>query len=116
MSQLFFDNQVFYDFMDKVKIAGIDVPIEAGIMPVTNKRQIERMVSTCGASLPRKFTRVMQRYENNPEALRDAGIAYATDQIVDLLANGVNGIHLYTMNNAYVARKITESVKNLLHR
>jgi methylenetetrahydrofolate reductase (NADPH) len=93
------------------------VPIEAGIMPVTSKSQIERMVSMCGASLPRKFTKMLQRYENNPEALRDAGIAYAIDQIVDLLSNGVNGIHLYTMNNAYVARRITEGVGNLfLHR
>jgi len=68
----------------------------------------------CGASLPSKFSKVMQKYENNPEALRDAGIAYAVDQIVDLLSNGVDGIHLYTMNNPYVARKITDAVKNLL--
>ena len=114
ITQLFFDNQVFYDFKDKVRIAGIDVPIEAGIMPVTNKNQIERMVSMCGASLPTKFVKVMQKYENNPEALRDAGIAYAINQIVDLLANGVDGIHLYTMNNPYVARKISEAVSNLL--
>ena len=83
-------------------------------MPVTNKAQIERMVSLCGASLPSKFTKVMQRYENRPEALRDAGIAYAVEQIVDLIANGVDGIHLYTMNNPYVARRITEAVSNLL--
>jgi methylenetetrahydrofolate reductase (NADPH) len=117
LSQLFFDNAYFYDFLDKARMVGIDVPIEAGIMPVTSKSQIERMVSMCGASLPRKFTKMLQRYENNPEALRDAGIAYAIDQIVDLLSNGVNGIHLYTMNNAYVARRITEGVGNLfLHR
>ncbi|MEE3475095.1 MAG: methylenetetrahydrofolate reductase, partial [Ruminococcus sp.] len=73
-----------------------------------------RMVSLCGASLPSKFTKVMQRYENRPEALRDAGIAYAVEQIVDLIANGVDGIHLYTMNNPYVARRITEAVSNLL--
>ena len=114
ITQLFFDNQAFYDFHEKVRIAGIDVPIEAGIMPVTNKSQIERMVSMCGASLPPKFVKMMQRYENNPEALRDAGIAYAIDQIVDLLANGVDGIHLYTMNNAYVARRISEAVAKLL--
>ena len=72
------------------------------------------MVSMCGASLPAKFSKVMQKYENNPEALRDAGIAYAVDQIVDLISNGVDGIHLYTMNNPYVARKISESIKNLL--
>ncbi len=114
ISQLFFDNSVFYRFIERTKIAGINVPIEAGIMPVTNKSQIERMVSMCGASLPVKFSKIMQKYENKPEALRDAGIAYAVEQIVDLLANGVDGIHLYTMNNPYVARKITEAVESLL--
>ena len=114
ISQLFFDNSAFYSFAEKVKIASINVPIEAGIMPVTNKSQIERMVSLCGASLPAKFSRTMQKYENRPEALRDAGIAYAVEQIVDLISNGVDGIHLYTMNNPYVARKITEAVSSLL--
>lgn len=114
ISQLFFDNSVFYRFLERTKIAGIDVPIEAGIMPVTNKKQIERMVSMCGASLPAKFSKIMQKYEDKPEALRDAGIAYAVEQIVDLIANGVDGIHLYTMNNPYVARKITAAIANLL--
>lgn len=114
ISQLFFDNQSFYNFEKRCQLAGINVPIEAGIMPVVNKNQIQRMVSLCGASLPAKFTRIMNRYEYNPEALRDAGIAYAVDQCVDLIANGVKGIHLYTMNNPYVARKITEAVGNLL--
>jgi methylenetetrahydrofolate reductase (NADPH) len=113
ISQLFFDNEVFYDFVDKARIAGINVPIEAGIMPVTNKKQIERMVSLCGASLPRKFTKMMSRYENKPEAMRDAGIAYAVNQIVDLVSQGVDGVHLYTMNNPYVAKRISESVKSL---
>lgn len=114
ISQLFFDNSVFYEFREKTAIAGINVPIEAGIMPVVNKKQIERMVTTCGASLPRKFVRIMQKYEDNPEALRDAGIAYAVNQIVDLVASGVDGIHLYTMNNAYVARKISEAVSGII--
>ena len=114
ISQLFFDNSVFYRFLERAKIAGINVPIEAGIMPVTNKSQIERMVSMCGASLPSKFVKIMQKYDSKPEALRDAGIAYAVEQIVDLLANGVDGIHLYTMNNPYVARKISEAVVSLL--
>lgn len=114
ISQLFFDNSVFYRFLERTKIAGINVPIEAGIMPVTNKRQIERMVSMCGASLPVKFSKIMQKYENKPDALSDAGIAYAIEQIVDLIANGVDGIHLYTMNNPYVARKITDATVNLL--
>ncbi len=114
MSQLFFDNDTFHRFREMADIAGINVPIEAGIMPVVNKKQIERMVSMCGASLPPKFAKMMQRYEHNPEALRDAGIAYAVDQIVDLISNGVDGIHLYTMNNPYVARKISEAVRSLL--
>ncbi|MDE6035520.1 MAG: methylenetetrahydrofolate reductase [NAD(P)H] [Ruminococcus sp.] len=115
ISQLFFDNNFFYEFREKTKLAGIDVPIEAGIMPVVNKNQIERMVTTCGASLPRKFVRIMQKYENNTEALRDAGIAYAINQIVDLIASGVDGIHLYTMNNPYVARKISEAVAGIIN-
>ena len=114
ITQLFFDNDAFYNFREKTQIAGIHVPIEAGIMPVTNKSQIERMVTMCGASLPAKFAKVMQKYEHNPEALRDAGIAYAINQIVDLLANGVDGIHLYTMNNAYVAKHIYDAVASLL--
>lgn len=113
ISQLFFDNDVFYSFLEKSRIAGIDVPIEAGIMPVVNKKQIERMVSLCGASLPAKFTKMMSRYENKPEAMRDAGIAYAVDQIVDLVSHGVDGIHLYTMNNPYIAKRISESVRSL---
>ena len=113
ISQLFFDNQMFYDFVDKARIAGIDVPIEAGIMPVVNKKQIERMVSLCGASLPAKFTKMMQRYESRPDAMRDAGIAYATNQIVDLLAHGVDGVHLYTMNNPYIARRICDNIRSL---
>lgn len=114
LSQLFFDNDVFYRFQEKTQKAGIHVPMEAGIMPVVNKKQIERMVSLCGASLPAKFTKTMQRFEHNPEALRDAGIAYAVDQIIDLVSNGVDGIHLYTMNNPYVARKISEAVESVI--
>lgn len=114
ISQLFFDNSAFFEFIEKVRAAGITVPVEAGIMPVTNANQIRRMVSLCGASLPAKFSKIMQKYESNPEALRDAGIAYAANQTVELISNGVDGIHLYTMNNPYVARKISESVKSLL--
>ncbi len=114
ISQLFFDNDYFYSFLEKTEKAGIHIPIEAGIMPVTNKKQIERMVTLCGATLPRKFQRMLARYEAKPEALRDAGIAFATEQIVDLLAHGVDGIHLYTMNNPYIARRISESIRSLL--
>ena len=114
ISQLFYDNNTFYDFTKRCRLAGINVPIEAGIMPVINQKQIQRMVSLCGASLPAKFVRIMNRYGDNPEAMRDAGIAYAVDQCVDLIANGVSGIHLYTMNNPYVARRITEAIGKLL--
>ena len=114
ISQLFFDNTMFYRFLERCEIAGINVPIEAGIMPVTNKAQIERMVSMCGATLPIKFQRAIAKYGDKPEAMRDIGIAYAIDQIADLLANGVDGIHVYTMNNPYIAKKIAEAVKTLL--
>ncbi len=114
ISQLFFDNNYFYTFLEKIRLAGITVPIEAGIMPVVNKAQIERMVTLCGASLPPKFTKMMQRFEHSPEALRDAGIAYAVDQIVDLISQGVDGIHLYTMNNAVIARRIHSSIAGLI--
>jgi len=114
ITQLFFDNAFFYDFREKSVIAGINVPISAGIMPVTSKSQIERMVTMCGASLPQKFVRMVTKYESRPEALIDAGIAYAADQITDLLSNGVDGIHIYTMNNPYVARRIVEIVGKLL--
>lgn len=114
ISQLFFDNSVYYDFIEKVRIAGINVPIEAGIMPVTNKKQIERMVSMCGASIPAKLSKVLQKFGDNPVAMRDAGISYAVDQIVDLVANGVDGLHIYTMNDPYVAKRISDSVANII--
>lgn len=114
VSQLFFDNNAFYSFYEKTRIAGIDVPVEAGIMPVTNRKQIERMVNTCGASLPKKFEKILQKYENDKEALMDAGIAYAINQIVDLIANDVDGIHIFTMNNPRVAGRICDGIKNLI--
>ena len=114
ISQLFFDNSSFYEFMDAARSAGIDVPVEAGIMPVTNKSQIERMVSMCGASIPAKLSKLLQRFGDDKMAMRDAGISYAIDQIMDLVANGVDGVHIYTMNDAYVARKITEAVNNIM--
>lgn len=113
LSQLFFDNDQFYRFLERCQIKGINVPIEAGIMPATNKKSIERMVSMTNAVLPKKFTDMMDRYADYPEAIRDAGIAYAIDQIVDLVTHGVSGIHLYTMNNPLVARKIYEATKSL---
>jgi methylenetetrahydrofolate reductase (NADPH) len=114
ITQLFLDNKYFYDFYEKARIAGVDVPIEAGIMPVTNKGQIERMVKLCGVELPKKFVRMLEKFENNKTALRDAGIAYAIDQITDLIAEGIDGIHLYTMNNSYIAHKIYDAVQNFI--
>ena len=114
ITQIFLDNNYFYAFRERADIAEIHVPIEAGIMPVTNKAQIERMVKLCGIKLPRKFKNIIDQYENDPEALRDAGIAYAINQIVDLIAHDVDGIHLYTMNNPYVAKRIYEAVHRLL--
>ena len=114
ISQLFFDNNVFFDFLNSLKIMDISTPVEAGIMPVTNKAQIERMVNMCGASLPLKYRKILEKYEDNKEALFDAGMAYATNQIIDLLTSGVDGIHLYTMNNPAVAKRICNNIKNFI--
>lgn len=114
VSQLFFDNDDFYNFLELANKKGINVPIQAGIMPVVNKKQIVRMSQITGTKLPDKFIRVMDKYEHDPIALRDAGIAYANNQIVDLIASGVDGIHLYTMNNPLVAQRITSSVSSLI--
>ena len=114
ITQLFLDNSYFYDFWEKARLADVSIPIEAGIMPVTNKRQIERMVKLCGVELPKKFVRILEKYEHNEVALRDAGIAYAIDQITDLIADGVDGIHLYTMNDPYIAHKIFDAVQSLI--
>ncbi len=114
VSQLFFDNNVFYDFLTKVRIAGIDAPVEAGIMPVTNKAQIKRMVTMCGASLPDKFERILEKYGESKEALFDAGMVYAINQIVELISYGVDGIHIFTMNNPVVAGRICDGIKNLV--
>lgn len=115
ITQLFFDNNYFYNFQDKIKKVGINVPVEAGIMPVTNKKQIEKMATLCGVQLPKKFIKMMEKYEHNALAMRDAGIAYAVDQIVDLVSQGVDGIHLYTMNNPYIAKRIYEATHNIIN-
>lgn len=114
ISQLFFDNELFYCFYEKTRVAGIDVPVDAGVMPVTNRAQVERMVNTCGASLPPKFERILHKYENNKAALLDAGMAYTINQIVDLIAHDVDGVHIYTMNNPAVAKRICDGIRNLV--
>ncbi|MBQ5335630.1 MAG: methylenetetrahydrofolate reductase [NAD(P)H] [Oscillospiraceae bacterium] len=110
ISQLFYSNRDFYRFREKIAAAGIFVPVEAGIMPVTSKKSIERMVSLCGASIPKRLAKLMARYANDPASLKAAGLEYAIEQITDLREHGVDGIHLYTMNNPDVARYITEAV------
>lgn len=114
VTQLFFDNERFYDFQDKCTLAGIDVPIHAGIMPILNRNQALRLLKTCeNIHLPRKFRAILDKYEHDPESLRAAGLAYAVDQIVDLVTQDVAGIHLYTMNNAEVAHQVHQATKPL---
>lgn len=115
ISQLFFDNNYFYNMLEKKEKVKIKSPIQAGIMPVVNKRQIERITSLCGVEIPQKFIKIMNKYEYDEIALRDAGIAYAVEQIVDLISSGADGIHLYTMNNPYVARRIYESISSIIN-
>ncbi|MCR5277920.1 MAG: methylenetetrahydrofolate reductase [NAD(P)H] [Lachnospiraceae bacterium] len=113
-TQLFFDNEAFYRFREKTDKAGINVPISAGIMPIVKKTQIERVVSMCGASIPPKFARLISRYSESPDALYQAGLSYTVDQITDLVASGVRGIHLYTMNNVDVAKYVTNATESLI--
>ncbi|MCQ2579936.1 MAG: methylenetetrahydrofolate reductase [NAD(P)H] [Treponemataceae bacterium] len=114
ISQLFYDNHQFYRFIENCRIAEINAPIEAGIMPVTNKAQIERMVSRCGVALPEKYRTMLETFGENNDAIFEAGIAYAVNQIIDLVSHGVQGIHLYTMNRSEIARRIYENVKKVL--
>ncbi|MDR2782010.1 MAG: methylenetetrahydrofolate reductase [NAD(P)H] [Holosporaceae bacterium] len=114
ISQLFFNNENFYAFINEVHTAGVHVPIEAGIMPAVDKRLIEKIVSLCSATLPPKLSRILSRFEKHPSMLFEAGIDYATEQIIDLISSGVQGIHLYTMNNPVVAEKIIHNIGGLL--
>ena len=116
VTQLFFDNERFYDFQDKCTLAGVDVPIHAGIMPILNRNQALRLLKTCeNIHLPRKFKAILDKYENDPESLRAAGLAYAVDQIVDLVTQDVAGVHLYTMNNADTAQYIHQATHALFN-
>lgn len=114
LSQLFFDNDRFFRFEEDCRIAGIDVPVIPGIMPVINAAQIQRMVTMCGASFPERFQKIIDKYADNKEALFDAGMSYALSQIIDLLASDIDGIHLYTMNNPVVAGKICEGIRHII--
>ncbi len=113
-TQMFFDNSVLYSFLYRALAKGIDVPVLAGVMPVTNSRQIKRITELSGTSLTPKFRMILDKFGDNDAALKQAGIAYAIDQIVDLIANGVKGIHIYTMNKPEVARQIMESLSEIL--
>lgn len=114
-TQMFFDNEVFYNFREMCAIKGIDVPLVAGIMPITNVNLIERTVKLAGCSLPKKFTKLVDRFGSNNAAMKQAGIVYATEQIIDLLANGVNNIHIYTMNKPDIAEKITQGIGDIIY-
>ena len=114
-TQMFFDNEVFYNFREMCAIKGIDVPLVAGIMPITNVNLIERTVKLAGCSLPKKFTKLVERFGTNNAAMKQAGIVYAMEQIVDLLANGVNNIHIYTMNKPDIAEKITQGIGDIIN-
>lgn len=114
-TQMFFDNNVFYNFCEMCAIKEINVPIIAGIMPITNAGMIKRSVELSNSTLPEKFTRIMERFGDNPDAMKQAGIIYATEQIIDLMANGVNNIHIYTMNKPDVAHKIMEGLSAIIH-
>ena len=113
ISQIFFDNEEFYRFRDKLKKLNINIPLVAGIMPVTNAKQIRKITSLCGCTIPEKLRKILDRYENNPKALKEAGIAYATEQIIDLMTSDIDGIHIYTMNKIEMAKKIMDSITNI---
>ena len=113
-TQMFFDNNILYNFLYKVRDAGIRVPVIAGIMPVTNEKQIDRIVQLGGNMVPPRFLRIVDRYGSDPAAMQQAGIAFATEQIVDLFANGVNAVHVYSMNKPAVAKAILQNLSEIL--
>lgn len=115
ISQLFLDNNIYYEFLEEVYKRNIKTKIQAGIMPVINAKQMKRITELCGATIPLKFKKIMEMYENNAEALTQAGIAYATDQIIDLSSSRVDGVHLYTMNNPYVAKNISKNIGKIIN-
>lgn len=113
-TQMFFDNNILYNFLYRAREAGINVPIVAGIMPVTNARSIKRICAINNSLLPQRFIRIVDKFGSDPDKMMQAGIAYATEQIVDLFANGVNAVHVYTMNKPEVARAIMENISKII--
>lgn len=115
-TQMFFDNNILYNYLYRIREKGVTVPVVAGIMPVTNAGQIKRICQLSGTYLPARFKAIVDRFGDNPAAMKQAGIAYATDQIIDLIANGVNGIHVYSMNKPDVAESILKNLSEILGR
>jgi methylenetetrahydrofolate reductase (NADPH) len=113
VTQLFFDNEMFYQFQEKLELLDIQTPVIAGIFPCVNVRQIKRIQELSGCNFPPKFMRILNRYEHSPKALQEAGVAYAVDQIIDLLSSGVDGIHIYTMNKPDITRKIMRNINHV---
>ena len=113
-TQMFFDNNILYNFLYRIREKGITVPVLPGIMPVTNKKQIARIGGLSGTILPERFRAIVDRFGDNPAAMQQAGIAYATDQIIDLIANGVNHIHVYSMNKPEVAEAIMRNLSEII--
>ena len=114
-TQMFFDNGVLYNFLYRALRAGVDVPVCAGIMPITTARQVERAVKLSGSIMPPRFAAIADRFGDDPAAMTQAGIAYATEQIIDLVANGVTNIHLYTMNKPWVTKAIVDNLSSIVH-
>ena len=113
-TQMFFDNNILYNYMFKLLRHDIRVPVIAGIMPVTNAKQIKRIMSLSSSSMPTRFKAIVDRFANNPEAMKQAGIAYATEQIIDLIANDVTHIHIYTMNRPDIAGSIMTNLSKII--
>ena len=113
-TQMFFDNNLLYNFLYKIREAGIEVPVVAGIMPITNANQIGRTIKLSGSFIPQRFKTLVDRFGSDPFAMRQAGIAYATDQIIDLYANGIKNVHVYSMNKPEIAKQIQSNVSEIL--
>lgn len=114
-TQMFFDNHILYNFLYKIREAGVTVPVLPGIMPVTNKSQIKRICSLSGTYLPERFKAIVDRFGDNPKAMQQAGVAYATDQVIDLIANGINNIHIYSMNKPQIAKAIMANLSEIVN-
>ncbi len=113
-TQMFFDNNLFYNFLYKIREAGITVPVIPGVMPITRASQVERAVKLSGSFMPQRFKALVDKFGNSPDAMKQAGIAYATDQIIDLFANGIKNVHVYSMNSPDVAEKIQSNLSCIL--